>query len=370
MNESMQPHPRKSSGIPVIGITAGDPGGIGPEVVAKALENLKNSGRTGKKGSLPWDFIPVILGDSLFFESFLSNNHDLFKILKKFDLGKMAGALEVLLRSGRGIFLDLGNSLEHKTIGKSTDENARASYSYFRTAVELDQKGFLDGIVTGPVNKGAINGAGIPFVGHTEEFIRLISDREPVRPYMLMHSHVINVILLTTHHPVRDIEKILSPDHSYEAVQAAAAFLRMIHKKEPLIAFLGIDPHVGDKGAIGTIDHTFSIPLIQEMNKRGLAVEGPFAADSFFSKKNLEKYNLIISAYHDQGLIPFKMLSFGKGVNVTLNLPLRRTSPDHGTAYELAGTGSADAGSMVEAIQLCRLWIRAEKSNPVIGQSE
>jgi 4-hydroxythreonine-4-phosphate dehydrogenase len=220
-------------------------------------------------------------------------------------------------------------------------------------------------MVTGPVNKGAIAKTGIPFTGHTDELTRFIKDEMALdkNPVMLMYAEKIRMLLLTTHIPISQVEKRLDILTSLEAIISAVKFLEMEHEKKRKIAILGIDPHSGDQGAIGNLDQEFTIPLIEKLKEENIQADGPISSDSFFAGEEYLKYGLIVSAYHDQGMIPFKIHCFGKGVNVTLNLPVKRTSPDHGTAYHLAGKKKADAGSMVKAIQLCLKWIQFEYDN-------
>lgn len=348
---------------PIILFSSGDPGGIGPEVIVKALQYLKKEKRGSRSSILSWDFIPVIIGDFVYFEKLLEMLEEDIKVIKKFNKEEMIGAYEVLLRSGTGIFLDMDSEFAKPVFGKEDTANALASYKYFKESIELIGMRYGHGLVTAPVNKGAINKAGIPFAGHTEEFLNLIEkdagdDDEKGNPYMLMYSKDIKVLLLTTHLPIEQIVANLDIEQSLTGISSAVEFVKSIDDLNPKIAMLGIDPHCGDQGAISNTDQIFTTKLIEELKKKSVNVDGPFSADSFFQDKNLKKYDLVVSAYHDQGLIPFKMLSFNSGVNVTLNIPLKRTSPDHGTAYELVGSGKADEHSMVEAIRLCKKWVQ------------
>lgn len=345
-----------------IAISTGDPGGIGPEIILDSLNKLMHPRESRRKEILPWDFIPVIIGDYRFFEGHPKEFGEHFKIIKGENLEEKRGALEILLRSGTGIFFDMGHSFSQKIIGKENEENARASYEYFRLAFELSKRGLVRGIVTGPVNKGSINNAGIKFTGHTEEFREFArgESTDYDNPFMLMYHKDIRVLLLTIHIPLNEVYDSLDLARSKKAISSAIQFLEINKRGKVKIALLGVDPHIGDQGAIGSKDKEFSVPLVSLLQSENIDIEGPKSADSFFNSRNLKKYDLVVSPYHDQGLIPFKMVCFGRGVNITLNLPVKRTSPDHGTAFEIAGKNKADSRSMQEAILLCNKWIYSD----------
>lgn len=216
-------------------------------------------------------------------------------------------------------------------------------------AIEKCVYGWADGLVTGPVNKGDISRAGYEFTGHTE-YLAAQCDASVV---MLLVAESLRVAVLTRHIPLRAVANAIT------APKLAAA-LRLLHAtlaeqfqiEQPRIAVCGLNPHAGDQGHLGREEIDIIEPVIGELQRQGMHLEGPLSADSVFVKSRREQFDAILAMYHDQGLAPLKAVGFGGAVNVTLGLPFVRTSVDHGTAYELAGTGRADPGSMLAAIRL------------------
>jgi len=206
----------------------------------------------------------------------------------------------------------------------------------------------IDGIVTAPINKHAMKMANFPFPGHTE----FIADKfQSSNSLMMMVSDVMRVALVTNHEPVANVAGLIKKD-------LVAKKLNILYKtlvedfgiEKPTIAVLGLNPHAGDDGAIGTEDDKEIRPAILEAKKKGQNVVGPYPADGFFGSSTFKKVDAVLAMFHDQGLIPFKALTFGEGVNFTAGLPLVRTSPDHGTAYDIAGKNMADPSSLRSAI--------------------
>ena len=226
---------------------------------------------------------------------------------------------------------------------------AKAAVEFLKQAVAFALKKEIDGIVTAPVNKYAINEAGIKFIGQTEFLATLTNTHKYA---MVMASEKKRIIPLTRHVQIKNINRLIKRQYIIDTIELIDQNSYLFGIYKPTIAVLSLNPHCGDGGAIGNEEIMEIIPAINEALKSGTNVHGPFSADAFFASSEYKKYDFILAMYHDQGLIPFKMLSFGKGVNVTIGLPIIRTSPDHGTAYDIAGKGIANERSLIEAIKM------------------
>ncbi len=294
----------------MIGITLGDPGGVGIEVTLKALSDYK-----GK----------FILFGSRKAINYYSNSLGL-KIPKTTEIFDIKGNFN---------------------IGKINKSNGKIAYRSVREAIKAAKQGICKAIVTAPINKKSLHLAGYKYPGHTEIFAKEFSCKNFA---MMMVSSKIKVILLTTHIPFLSIASMISKDLIIEKVLLADKYLRLYwNLKKPSFGILGLNPHAGDSGLFGKEEEKIIKPAIKELQKKGLIVDGPFPPDTYWTS---QKKDCTLALYHDQGLIPFKIKSFGRGVNVTLGLPVPRTSPDHGTAFDIAGKGVADPNSMKEAIKI------------------
>jgi 4-hydroxythreonine-4-phosphate dehydrogenase len=318
----------------IIAITAGDPAGIGIEVSLKAFKELSE---------IPCALVLIVR------KSVLDNlypHNDLNFIQINFDYNPDD------LSPKHIYLLNVELPYDVPVIGCGNVNTGAESLAYIDKAIELWLKGKIDSIVTGPVSKAFINLNGIDFRGHTEYFAEKTDDSTP---YMMMFSQDYRVILSTIHIPLQEVTSVLSEEKILNVIRIADKSLRMIdniNKSAPKIAVAGLDPHCGDDGAIGNFDSSITQNAILEARKEGLQVEGPFAADTLFRPESWSNYSVVVAQYHDQGLIPFKMLAFDNGVNVTLGLELIRTSVDHGTAFNIAGKNIASHSSMIEAIKL------------------
>ena len=231
--------------------------------------------------------------------------------------------------------------------GKATEEGGKYAIKSLRAAVKALQEGKIDVLVTAPINKNNIQADDFKFPGHTDFLAQELQGES----LMFMVTDNLRVGLLTDHIAVKDVAQAITPKLIRDKVDTMVKSLQMDFRiRRPKIALLGINPHSGDNGTIGEEDDKILKPTIQELFDKGTLVYGPYSADSFFGSNSHEKFDAILAAYHDQGLIPFKTLSFGKGVNYTAGLDKVRTSPDHGTAYEIAGKGEADESSFKEAV--------------------
>lgn len=316
-------------------ITIGDPAGIGPEVALKAAGRLRGNGIT-----------PLLIGR---FELAGRYYRKLIRGFKR--LARGDEALSSLSPGGK-YFLDMDPGLPVPSPGRGSADTGRESLSYLDEAIDLWRRGLIDVLVTGPVHKGFIEKSGSTFIGHTEYIARAIGERHPS---MMMYSPSYRVLLVTTHIPVGEIAASIDVEAVLRTIRAGRRAVEAIDAAEgrrARMAIAGLDPHCGDDGAIGIFDRDVTAEAVRIARDEGIDIEGPFSADTLFLPERWRSYSLVIAHYHDQGLIPFKMLAFDTGVNVTLGLSLIRTSVDHGTAFDIAGRGRARHESMRRAIEL------------------
>ncbi len=298
---------------PRIGISLGDPSGIGTEVTLKALAQPRVNRA----------LIPVLFGDA----------------------SVKAGALELRVISQL--------AAADRRAGKPTRAGGLAQLAYIRSAVTAAQRGEIDGICTAPVSKEAITRAGVLFSGHTE----LLAEAFGVEVMMLMKGPLLSVALATNHLPLREVPDALSTPKLLLQLELLDRCLRPALGRRPRIAVCGLNPHAGDGGVLGSEEDQIISPAIRKAKARGIDVSGPFAADGLFAGARKFPYDVALAMFHDQGLVATKTLDFERTVNVTLGLPVPRTSPDHGVAYDIAGKDRADARPMVcallEAAAMC-----------------
>lgn len=233
------------------------------------------------------------------------------------------------------------------SFGQPTKESGSFAIKSLKAAVQALKKQEIDVLVTAPINKNTIQSEGFNFPGHTDYLAQELQGES----LMFMVTDTLKIGLLTDHVAVKDVAAMITPALVRKKVGIVLQSLQMDFAiRKPRLAILGINPHSGDNGVIGKEDDEVLKPVIRELQDEGLLVFGPYSADSFFGSGGHEGFDAVLAAYHDQGLIPFKTLSFGKGVNFTAGLSRVRTSPDHGTAYEIAGKGQADHSSFKEAV--------------------
>ena len=314
-----------------IAVSSGDPAGIGPDICIKAFGQKKI-----------YDFSPVIFGDKELFKSrakTLGINADI-QIYK--------GQEELFNDS-----LWIANQDCNLNIlpGKPDPNCANFIISNFQQAVKRTISEEFEAVVTCPINKEIINKGGINFSGHTEELAKLSKIDKVV---MMLATQELKVALATTHLPLREVPEYITQDHIEETILIINNDLQKNWKiKNPLIKVLGLNPHAGDGGFLGSEDQEILIPVIKKLNDMGLNISGPHSADTaFIDNNNQVKPDIILAMYHDQGLPVIKTLRFGKITNITLGLPFIRTSVDHGTAYDMAGSIQADESSLIEAAKI------------------
>jgi len=313
----------------IVGISLGDLNGIGGEVVLKTFED-----------SRILEFCtPVIFASSKVL-SFLKNH---FKSTINFnDINNINQ-----LVFGRVNVLNCWNEPVKIEFGKEDFKIGEYAIKSLQEATKALKNNEINVLVTAPINKHNIQSKEFNFPGHTDYLAQELEGES----LMFMVTETLRVGLLTDHVPVKDVAIKISADLIEKKINTVYETLQKDFKiNRPKIAVLGINPHTGDNGVIGNEDDDIMRPTLKKIKENGKLVYGPYAADSFFGSNNYKNFDAIIASYHDQGLIPFKTLSFGQGVNFTAGLSKIRTSPDHGTAYEIAGKGIADEGSFKEAV--------------------
>jgi 4-hydroxythreonine-4-phosphate dehydrogenase len=233
--------------------------------------------------------------------------------------------------------------------GQLAAEAGRAAYDAIVRAASDAMSGDVAGIATAPINKEALRLAGLPWNGHTDLLAHLTGAS---RVAMMFFSDELRVVLATIHVPLADVPRLLTQSLMEQTIALTAVELPRFDKMPPRIAVAGLNPHAGEHGLFGREEETVIAPAIACCRAKGIDVSGPFPADTVFVRARKGEFDVVVACYHDQGLIPVKLAAFGRAVNVTLGLPIIRTSVDHGTAFDISGKGVADAGSMIEAVLL------------------
>jgi 4-hydroxythreonine-4-phosphate dehydrogenase len=283
--------------LPVVAITVGDPSGIGPEIARKASLDPRVTSVCR----------PVLYGPQAVDRT------------PGFQRGQVSAA------------------------------SGQAAYDAIVSATEDALAGRVDAVATAPINKAAFAAAGLPWKGHTELLAHLCGVRDVA---MMFWSEKLRVVLATVHVPLAEVPRALTSDRLRTVIQLAAESLPRFGVKSPRLAVAGLNPHAGEDGLLGTEERDVLAPAVAAARSRGIDVSGPWPADTIFVRAVRGEFDAVIAAYHDQGLVPVKLVAFGEAVNVTLGLPIIRTSVDHGTAFDIAGQGVADPGSLIEAVRL------------------
>jgi 4-hydroxythreonine-4-phosphate dehydrogenase len=286
---------------PRIALTVGDPAGIGPEVSARAASDPRVLGVCE----------PLVYGPS--------NG-------ARFEPGVLSG------------------------------EAGRAAYDVIVRAVGDARRGVVEAIATAPVNKEAFRLAGLPWKGHTDLLAHLTGTEDVA---MMFYSEALRVVLATVHVALADVPKSLTVELLERTIALTARSLPRFGIERPRIAVAGLNPHAGENGLFGREETSIIVPAIEACRSRGADVSGPFPADTVFVRAHRGEFDVVVACYHDQGLIPVKLLAFGQAVNVTLGLPIVRTSVDHGTAFDIAGKGLADPESMIAAVLLAARLVKS-----------
>ena len=242
--------------------------------------------------------------------------------------------------------------------GAVSAEAGRAAYDTIVKAVDAARRGDVDAIATAPVNKLAFAKAGLEWKGHTDLLAHLCGTPNVA---MMFHSPELKVVLLTVHVALKDVASLLTPDLVDRTLALTVDAMKQFGTAKPRLALAGLNPHAGEAGVIGTEDDLVLKPAVGRARAGGVDIAGPIPGDTVFVRASRGEFDCVIACYHDQGLIPVKLLAFGNAVNVTIGLPIIRTSVDHGTAFDIAGTGVADPGSMIAAVKLAAEMVKAPR---------
>ena len=329
---------------PILGISAGDPAGIGPEITAKAL-SLKGIYDVCK---------PLVVCDAKIMTQII----EICRL--KLKVNVVSNPVEGLYQFGTVDVLDMKNvdesSFQFNVISQMT---GKASFEYVARVIELAKTKMIDATITGPIHKESIQKAGFYFAGHTEIYAALTNTKDYTM--MLADGHF-RVVHVSTHVSLAEAIKRVTKDRVLKVIQLADEALKKINIKIPKIAVAGLNPHAGENGLFGTEEIDEIMPAIAQAKSEGIFVEGPFPPDTIFPKMKGGQYDIVVCMYHDQGHIPTKLLGFNynhdkktweglSGVNITLGLPIIRVSVDHGVAFDKGGKGEANPQSMIQAIQ-------------------
>ena len=326
---------------PILAITMGDPAGIGPEIVLKALQDSEIYRRCR----------PVVVGDRRILERAAAwvENHSKFEVV--------TDPAEGSYNPGVLPLIDLGNALpEDCPVGEVSAAGGKAAVAYVERACDLALAGEVDAIVTAPLNKESINLAGFSYPGHTE----LLKERTSAdRVTMLLVGPNLRVVHVSTHVSLAQAVKLVKKERIEEVITLAHDACRALGIAQPRVAVAGLNPHAGESGLFGDQERREIMPAVQAARAGGMNVSDPQPPDTVFLRATKGFYDIVVAMYHDQGHIPMKLLAFDDGVNVSIGLPIIRTSVDHGTAFDIAGTGQAKESSLLAAIDVAIQMVNA-----------
>lgn len=325
---------------PRIAITMGDPAGIGPEIVLQALEDQEVLAASR----------PLVIGDLGVLEQARAfyGAHGKIRVVTESEDGKYI--------SGTVDLIDLGNvDVGSLKMGVVSGMGGQAAFEYIEKAAELASSKKVDAIATGPINKESLKAAKVDFIGHTEILAALTGVDEPLTMFQV---HSMRVFFLSRHVPLREACELVTKERVLTHIRRCLEALHELGVAEGILAVAALNPHSGEHGLFGDEEVKQIEPAVQEARRQGYRVVGPVPADSVFHQAHQGKYSAVLSLYHDQGHIATKTLDFEKTISITLGLPFLRTSVDHGTAFDIAGTGKASAISMKEAILLAANYVR------------
>lgn len=316
-----------------VGITQGDVNGIGFEVILKTLSDQE----------LYDNFIPIIYGSPK-----VAAYHRKALNIQNFSLNNIKNASEA--HPKRVNIVTCGDDNARVELGKATAESGKAAFDALKLAVEDLKNGELDVLVTAPINKKNIQSEEFSFPGHTEYLEQMAGEGKAL---MLLVANNLRVGVVAGHVPISEVSSHITRESILDKLRILNTSLKQDFTiRRPRIAVLGLNPHAGDNGLLGKEEQEIISPAIEIANEEGIYAMGPYAADGIFGSEALGKFDAILAMYHDQGLAPFKALAFDNGVNYTAGLPFVRTSPDHGTAYDIAGQDKANPDSFRAAIYL------------------
>jgi 4-hydroxythreonine-4-phosphate dehydrogenase len=327
---------------PLIAVTMGDPAGIGPEIVARtfAKEGFRDESHALVIGD------PAILGRAIhLLELPLGVNY-------------ISGPEEAAFEPGAVDVLAVGELPQDLPFGELDARAGDAAFRYVERATELASAGRVGAIATAPLNKEAMHLAGHKYPGHTEILAELTGTRDYA---MMLVTDELKVIHVSTHVSLREAIERVEPERELAVIRLAHDSLRRLGVENPKVAVAGLNPHAGENGLFGTEDAEYIAPAVKEARGEGIEASGPWPPDTVLMRARRGEFDVVVVQYHDQGHIPVKLMGFDTGVNVTVGLPFFRTSVDHGTAFDIAGTGKADHASMRAALDLARRLATAEE---------
>ena len=339
---------KKEAALPLLAITLGDPAGIGPEIILKALQNP----------AVFEQCRPVVVGDRRILERAARQ------------MGAEPGRLEVVSDPSKGVYqageimlIDLHNApAESCPTGLLSAASGKAAVEYVLRACYLAMEGQVDGIVTAPLNKEAINLAGFHYAGHTE----ILTEHTAAKNVsMLLVGSNLKVVHVSTHVSLEEAIRRVTRKRVEEVIHLAHSACLALGIAEPRIAVAGLNPHAGENGLFGSQESQEILPAVLAARAQGLRVSDPMPPDTVFLRTVKGEFDIVVAMYHDQGHIPMKLLGFDEGVNVSIGLPIIRTSVDHGTAFDIAGKGLASANSLLAAIRVACQMVAAKKSGVV-----
>src|SRR5436305_10579762 len=325
--------PRQPARLPRIGITMGDPAGIGPEVVLKAVaeEEVRRL------------CVPVIIGDA----QLLAHTARTLDLQCGYDIVRYDERLPEVITEP--VIFHLDNISGHIEPGIESGTAGKAAAGYIEAAVRLCAAGAVDAISTAPINKRALFLGGYSFPGHTEFLAHLTGSNEFAMAFVASN---LRIVLISTHVPLADAIRLVEKDRIVRVVRLTNRELKRWGIERPRVAVAALNPHGAEGGLFGVEESAEIMPAVEAARAEGIETSGPYSADTVFLRASRGEFDAVVSCYHDQAMIPVKCLSFGEAVNVTLGLPFIRTSVDHGTAFDIAGKGIAEHSSMVAAIKL------------------
>jgi 4-hydroxythreonine-4-phosphate dehydrogenase len=314
-------------------VTIGDPAGIGPEIIAKtfAEEGFNSENQA------------LVVGDTGIL-------HRATRLLElPLDVNEISQPEDALFQPGSVDVLQVGELPEDLPFGELDGRAGAAAFAYVRRATELALEGSVGAIATAPLNKEAMHLGGFKYPGHTEILAELTGTKDFA---MMLQTEELRVIHVSTHVPLREAINRVKKERVLTVIRLARDALAKIGVDEPKIAVAGLNPHAGENGLFGKEDAERIAPAVAEAREEGIDASGPHPPDTVFARARKGEFDIVVVQYHDQGHIPIKLMGFEGGVNVTVGLPFFRTSVDHGTAFDIAGTGKADHSSMRAAVEL------------------
>lgn len=322
-----------------IAVTMGDPAGIGPEIIAKLWA----------EGGLPAAFV---IGDA----AILRRAVDLLGV--PLEIRVVAAPAEADGGPGRIDLLAASKLPADLSYGRIDPRAGAAAYAYVERAVALAMAGEIEAIVTAPLNKEAMKAAGINFPGHTE----ILAVRSGTADFaMMLANKELRVLLVSIHVPLSEAIGLVTPESELRAIRLAYRACRDFGIARPRVAVAGLNPHAGENGLFGREDMAAIAPAVAAAQREGIEASGPWAGDTIFMRARRGEFDVVVAQYHDQGLIPVKYLGIEQGVNITVGLPFIRTSVDHGTAFDIAGTGKAEAESLRAAVRMAARMLEARR---------